>query len=354
MAYTAPQRAEFVLWFVECNEEYAQFAIKVRREHGQRATIPQRNSIIAWKEKLLETGSLARSSVNRQRTARTETNIETAQQAVEQNPHISSRSLANQLGVSNYTAYQILVKDLELFPYKAQTAQELLPGDPEIRCQFARQMLAKRIETPNLTRNLFFLDEAHFHRDGVPNRQNFRTWSAENPNFIVEEPLHSERVTALVGIGYYGIIGPFFFDGNVNGERYLAMLRDRVVPALQRWPNFNDLILVQDGAPPHYSLNVRAYLNEIFEDRWIGRASPFLTWPPRSPDLTPMDFFVWGHLKDRLYKGQKFASLEVLKAKVDEEAQSITIGMVLKALKSFWNRMLLCEMRGGLHVETTD
>lgn len=30
---------------------------------------------------------------------------------------------------------------------------------------------------------------------------------------------------------------------------------------------------------------------------WIGRGGPVL-WPPRSPDLTHLDFFLWGYLKN--------------------------------------------------------
>jgi hypothetical protein len=41
-------------------------------------------------------------------------------------------------------AHQILIEDLDLHPYKAQTAQELLPGDPEARHQFALRMMAER------------------------------------------------------------------------------------------------------------------------------------------------------------------------------------------------------------------
>lgn len=201
---------------------------------------------------------------------------------------------------------------------------------------------------------MVFFDEAHFHLDGVPNHQNFRIWASENPNFVVEEPLHSARVTVLMGIDYYGIVGPFFFDGNVNGQRYLAMLRNQVLPALRQWPNFDDIVLVQDGAPPHWARDVRAFLNETFPNRWIGRDSPFIRWPPRSPDLTPMDSFSWGHVKGRLYKGQKFPSLEILMRRIEEEAASITLEMARSTMRNFWDRLLICETRGGLSVETTD
>ncbi|EFN81543.1 hypothetical protein EAI_12279, partial [Harpegnathos saltator] len=40
------------------------------------------------------------------------------------------------------------------------------------------------------------------------------------------------------------------------------------------------------GAPAHFSLQARNILNDVFTDRWIGRKGT-----PRSPDLTPLDFF---------------------------------------------------------------
>jgi hypothetical protein len=36
-----------------------------------------------------------------------------------------------------------------------------------------------------------------------------------------------------------------------------------------------------------------------FPSRWIGRATP-IAWPTSSPDLTPMDFFLWGLVKGRV------------------------------------------------------
>ena len=39
--------------------------------------------------------------------------------------------------------------------------------------------------------------------------------------------------------------------------------------------------------------------------RWIGLASgndqPLMLWPPRSPDITPCDLFLWGYVKDRVF-----------------------------------------------------
>ena len=49
-----------------------------------------------------------------------------------------------------------------------------------------------------------------------------------------------------------------------------------------------------------WGLRVRPLLNENFPNRWIGRDEPH-AWPPRSPDLTPLDFLLWGYVRDRVY-----------------------------------------------------
>ncbi|EFN61939.1 hypothetical protein EAG_00101, partial [Camponotus floridanus] len=61
--------------------------------------------------------------------------------------------------------------------------------------------------------------------------------------------------------------------------------------------------LQQDGAPPHYARIVRDFLNERFNNRWIGRGGP-IAWPPRSPDLTSPDFYLWGYLKNTVYRNR--------------------------------------------------
>lgn len=45
----------------------------------------------------------------------------------------------------------------------------------------------------------------------------------------------------------------------------------------------------------------RVDLNMEYGDRWIGRGGP-VNWPARSPDLTPLDFFLWGAVKQFVFK----------------------------------------------------
>ncbi|KAJ4436788.1 hypothetical protein ANN_16920 [Periplaneta americana] len=59
------------------------------------------------------------------------------------------------------------------------------------------------------------------------------------------------------------------------------------------------LIWQQDGAPPHFGVGVRDFLNQQFHE-WIGHRGT-TEWPPRSCDLTPCDFSLWGILKNDVF-----------------------------------------------------
>jgi hypothetical protein len=52
------------------------------------------------------------------------------------------------------------------------------------------------------------------------------------------------------------------------------------------------MYIQDDGAPP-YSSRVVIHLNNTFPGRRIGRGGP-INWPSRSPDLTLLDYGLWG------------------------------------------------------------
>ena len=55
-----------------------------------------------------------------------------------------------------------------------------------------------------------------------------------------------------------------------------------------------------DGAPPHFSREVRNFLNYRFPVRWIGRGGPH-NWPARPLDLSSLYYYVWGWMKELVY-----------------------------------------------------
>ncbi|GBM94504.1 hypothetical protein AVEN_192992-1, partial [Araneus ventricosus] len=63
----------------------------------------------------------------------------------------------------------------------------------------------------------------------------------------------------------------------------------------------NRMRFQHDGAPARFSIDVRDDLNTTFGARWIRRGGP-VPWPHRSPDLSSLDYFLWGHLKSLVYE----------------------------------------------------
>ena len=105
------------------------------------------------------------------------------------------------------------------------------------------------------------------------------------------------------------VTGPFFFRHNIDGEDYLELIDGEIVPVLRQLPRyrgrrngrFRQIWWAQDGAPPHRRRIVPDHLTELFGDRVIA-LNRAVEWPPRSPDLTPLDFFLWGYLKSKVYQ----------------------------------------------------
>ncbi|KAJ4436560.1 hypothetical protein ANN_16592 [Periplaneta americana] len=64
--------------------------------------------------------------------------------------------------------------------------------------------------------------------------------------------------------------------------------------------NRQHIHFLHDGASANFSRTARRYSDVRFPDRWIGRGGP-IAWPPRSPDLNPLDLYLWGHLKSLVY-----------------------------------------------------
>jgi hypothetical protein len=86
-------------------------------------------------------------------------------------------------------------------------------------------------------------------------------------------------------------------------------------------------------------------LDVNFENHWIGRGGP-INWSARSPDLTPLDFFVWGYLKHKVFQ-HKIDNLEHLMEIIIRECKNITPQQLKNSIKNFNKRVQLCIMEGG-------
>lgn len=111
----------------------------------------------------------------------------------------------------------------------------------------------------------------------------------------------------------------------------------------------NLLHFQQDGAPPHYAVAVRQWLDNNYAHKWIGRRGP-IEWPPRSPDLTPLDFFLWGYIKSIVFSTQ-CNSIEELQRRIMQACQNISKETFANVRRDFENRLYHCLANNGTHFE---
>ena len=127
-----------------------------------------------------------------------------------------------------------------------------------------------------------------------------------------------------------GVIGPYFFDTpTATSDVYLQMVQQYAIdelPLLSRLARY----FQQDGAPPHFALTVRAYLDHTFPSRWIGRSGP-LPWSPHSPDLRPCGFWLWGVVKE-LVHSRNIRDISDLKDRIRTVVSSVPRDMCVRAL----------------------
>ncbi|KAJ4442648.1 hypothetical protein ANN_04237 [Periplaneta americana] len=237
-----------------------------RRQYNlrPREAVPTYVSIMKWDRQLRETGSLLSNAGKHSKRKVSDENVERIREAFQRSPRKSIRQSSVQLNIPPTTVHTVLHKRLRLRAYKLQLHQMITPNDKLERKRFAETMLDKVDDDDTFLTRVCFSDEATFHVSGKVNRHNCRIWGSENP---------------------------------ITANTYLDMLQLYAVPQLP-----DGAIFQQDGAPPHFANMVRTFLDEQFPARWIGRGSPYITWPARSPDLTPPDFFLWGFVKDQVYR----------------------------------------------------
>jgi hypothetical protein len=108
---------------------------------------------------------------------------------------------------------------------------------------------------------------------------------------------------------------------------------------------------MHDGEPPYFLGIVRQHLNQTFGEQWIGRGGP-VNWTVRSPDLNPMEFWLWGRLKTLVYLAP-ISDLEILQQRAENACQEIRVipGIFDRVRTSVGRRSESCVEMHGNHRE---
>lgn len=273
-------------------------------------------------------------------------------EAVEENPSISVRGIEATTGVPKSVAHRIL-KYNELHPYHVQRVQSLLERDYSPRVAFCQTMLERHREDPQFLQKILWSDESTLKKDGYMNLHNLHEWHVENPHLMRQDrSQYRFKVNMWTGILNGRIIGPYELPENLDSEIYLDFLQNQLPNLLEDVPLniYRDMWYQHDGCPAHYARSVRAYLDEEYPGRWIGRSGT-ISWPARSPDLNPLDFFYWGAVKEKVYQ-KPIEDLAELRARIAEAGEFVNNGRFARLItRSFLKRCRACIAAEGRQFE---
>ena len=91
------------------------------------------------------------------------------------------------------------------------------------------------------------------------------------------------------------------------------------------------------------------FLDATFPNRWIRRDGP-TPWPPRSPDITPLDFLLWRHVKDKVFS-TPVPDITNLKARITDAFATVTENMLENTWREIDYRLDVLRAKKGAHVE---
>ncbi|GFV35673.1 uncharacterized protein TNCV_1892831 [Trichonephila clavipes] len=207
-----------------------------------------------------------------------------------------------------------------------------MANDREKRLPFALTFLARVEVDASWSWKILWSGEAHFHLSGTVNTHNCRIWDTENPRTFQEIPLHSQKVTVWCGFTATFILGPFFFKETtrngpvtctVTARRYKNMLGNFVAPQMLQ----------------HQCLDSITFIHALPT-----------AWPPRSPDLNPCDFWLWGYLKNLVYRGRRITLVD-LKDSITLHVRSISVDQLRSAVEQTLHRLQILHLEEGNHME---
>lgn len=352
--YSTREMADMIFCYGLANGSNRRARVLYAGKYPQRR-LPSAQLFSRLFQRLADSGTLApaTSDRGRPRTIRMPVVEERTLQLVEENPETSVRRIAAAVGVNYPLVWAILHEQL-LYPYHVQRVQALRPQDPPARLHFCQWLLQRCGDDPHFISTILFTDEAGFHQDGIVNFHNNHVWAGENPHAVVEgRRQHRFSINVWAGIIGDRLIGPHILPNRLTGARYLAFLVNDLSVLLDDVPYQQRLEMwfMHDGAPAHFLRNVREHLTNTFNRRWIGRGGP-VSWPARSPDLNPLDFWLWGHLKTLVY-ATPINDVQTLQERVVHACQHIReqAGVFQRVRDSLRRRAEACHATNGHHIE---
>jgi hypothetical protein len=254
--------------------------------------VPNKSTISRLVNRFRDTGSVQDRNRSGRSSVLSDNSLDDTRQTLLPSPRKSLRKYSLRSGLSYGSVYKA-TKVLKLHPYRVHVMHELKEPDKEKLLQYCRWFTHFTRGGTDILDKVFYIDEAWFYLNGSVNSQNSRIWNAANLHTFHERPLHSLKVAVRCAVPRRRITGPIFFSETITAERYQELIMN-LISLLKVYEQV--FWFQQDGA--HATNSTVQVFSEFFGGRIISRN----LWPPRSPDLSPPDFYLWGFLKENVYK----------------------------------------------------
>jgi hypothetical protein len=163
----------------------------------------------------------------------------------------------------------------------------------------------------NFLSNVIFSDKGTFHLPGTVNRHNVRVWGLENPHETIEHARGSPKLNVFCALSAKNVLRALLFLGTDHYRHCIYWQMELWLKSQLEEGRGNTLFFQQNGAPPHFHRNMTQFLNNRLSGRRTGRGGQTV-WPPRSPDLTSLDLFLEGRVKDTVYTPTRNSKLAFL------------------------------------------
>ncbi|GFW02133.1 putative transposable element [Trichonephila clavipes] len=177
-------------------------------------------------------------------------------------------------------------------------------------------------------------------------------WCSRPTTGVLLAPCHNEFRGPRSDYVRQGLVESFFKNDEghnvtVNGDRYRAMITNFVIPELNNH-DVQELWFQQDGATCHTARATIDLLKDTLGDRLISRFGP-VNWLPRSCDLTPLDYFLWGYVQSLVYV-DKPQTLDHLEDNIRRVIADIRPQMLEKVIENWTSRLDYIRTSRGSHM----
>ena len=227
MVFTNEEMVDMLLTYGECFQNAKQAEQQYAECFPERhlPTHPTFTNIVS---RLRGTGSLSPRKRIRNKTVTNEAAEVAVLAAVARNPHVSSREMEREIGISRKSVLRILHRH-QLHSLHISRYQALDDNDFPTHLEYSQWVLH---QAHDLMSGILFTDEATFTNHGNVNVHNMHFWTVENPHWL-RQVQHQRQWSVNVGCGIVGhqIVGPYFIDGRLNVRKYRRFLR-RTLPVL--------------------------------------------------------------------------------------------------------------------------